>query len=154
LVTISQVKVDGVALVAGVDYRVDDYRYLVRLGGSSWPHCQNVLLADTEPNTWSVIVSGGMAPPVGGQLAAGALAGELIGALVNPSATQLPPRTQTVVRQNLTLGLHDPAELFDNNLTGIPLVDLWVKSCNPKGYQRRATISSPDRPRPVRRIST
>ena len=80
---------------------------------------------------------------------------DLLGFFTNAAPTQVQnPRTTSAARQNLTMNLADPMALFENGLTGVPMVDQWVKSVNPHGYQRRATISSVDRPRTVRRINT
>src|SRR5688572_26213399 len=54
---ILEVKVDGVILTPGTDYRVDNFRELVRLGGQFWPECQDMTLADDQPNTWSVTLA-------------------------------------------------------------------------------------------------
>src|SRR5690606_6789226 len=50
---VTEVLVDGEQLIEGVDWRLDDNRLLVRLGGM-WPKCNRLDLPDDHPGTWSV----------------------------------------------------------------------------------------------------
>lgn len=156
LVAVSQVKVDGEVLSDAL-YRVDTaHDELVRLpdaNGSrvSWPCCQRLDLADTEDDTFSVTYTYGAEPPVGGVKAAAELACEL--ALSCTGGTcRLPKRVQTVTRQGVTVALIDSLDLFERGMTGLPSVDLWLKSVNPNGLSRRAKVLSPDTMQPNRRI--
>lgn len=153
LISVEAVKIDGVLLVAGTDYRVDDYRWLVRLGGAGWPVAQRMDLPDTAVGTFSVTLTGGMAPPRMGVAACAALGSELALAASNDSTCRLPRRTQSVARQGVNANFIDPATLFPEGLTGIPEADLFLTTYNPQKIRRRATVHSTDQPRSVRRIT-
>lgn len=124
LIAVSQVKVDG-AVLAPTAYRVDDYRWLVRLDGEPWPMCQDVALADTQPDTFSVTFTWGRAVPEAGVLAAKALACELYQACTGGEC-RLPSRTRAVARQGVELLFHDPIELIEAGLYGIPEIDAFL----------------------------
>lgn len=149
------VRVDGVLLVEGTDYRLDDGYRLVRLGGEVWPTCQNLLLADTEEGTWSVEYDYGLAPPIGGEKACIALACQLAWAhkpeAVRDGRCRLPRRVTSVTRQGVTMALLDPLTLFDDGKTGIAEVDMWIASVNRGDDSRSGAVIDPLRERTVRR---
>lgn len=146
---VSLVSVDGIALDPGA-YRVDDWKWLVRVDGDAWPCCQSLELESTEPDTFEVTYTFGTPPSPGGDRSAAALACELVKAWSPETAGEcrLPQRVQQLVRQGVTM-VFDPATVFDNGLTGISEVDLWLRSVNPKVDRGRTVICSPDVP-PVR----
>ena len=83
IVEVTSVVVDGVAFSAydaggAQQWRVDDWRKLVRVDGSCWPECQDLNLDADQPGTWAVTLRKGRTLPVAGQLALGALAVELV----------------------------------------------------------------------------
>lgn len=74
IITVTEVKLDGVVLEEDVDYVVVG-DLLARLGSdSTWPACQNIALPDTEPGTMSVSFTWGANPPALGVQAASDLA--------------------------------------------------------------------------------
>lgn len=157
---IIQVKQDGVVLQPS-QYRVDDYRYLVRLPDADgsrpgWPCCQDPALDDTQPGTWSVTFAYGTPPPAGGVRAAARLGCEIAMACTPElvGRCRLPARTTAVLRQGVNTTMVDPKDFIDNGRTGLPDVDLWIKSVNPAGLRRRAQAMSPDIDRRVRRAGT
>lgn len=154
LQAVSQVKLDGDVLLAGTDYRVDtEHDELVKLRSTrnSWPCCQRLDLADTEDDTFSVTYTFGSAPPSGGVAAAAELACELALSCTGGNC-RLPKRVQSITRQGVTIALLDSFDVFERGMTGLPAVDLWLKSVNPHGISRRAKVVSPDTMQPTRRI--
>jgi hypothetical protein len=153
LVTVDRVTQDGVDLDPS-EYRVDAWRYLVRLPGPGgenpgWPTCQRLDLPATEPGTLEVAATHGRRPPALGFLAARALSCELEKACAGQPC-KLPVRTQSVVRQGVSVRTVDPGTLPAGK-TGLEQVDLFLQAYNPKGLQRGAVVWSPDlRARPHR----
>jgi hypothetical protein len=162
VVGISEVKIDG-ETIPDDEYRVDDYRLLVRMKPTAdaipsvrpgWPTCQRLDLPDTEVGTFSVRFSYGTPPPPAGVLAATVLAAEI--ALTSDpasSSSRLPERVKSIVRQGESISIVDPQDVLDNGRTGIPEVDLFIKASNPAGLQRRSTVWSPDMSRSRRPTS-
>jgi len=157
---VTKVLVDGIELDPS-EYRVDDYRYLVRLPDANgnqkgWPCCQNQLLPSTEVGTFEVTFTYGVPPPSPGVLAAATLACELAMSCT-PSLQKdcrLPRKVTNVVRQGVSMVLLDPTAFFDEGKTGLYEVDLFLKTYNPDKARRRAVVVSPDIPRRVRRVGT
>lgn len=135
-----QVKVDGVPLVKGTDYRLDDYRILVRLGGEVWPLCNDLNLADTEVGTWSATFRQGQAVPTIGQLAVGILASEFTKLLMCDSSCALPKPVQSIARQGISVTFLDPNEVFKDGRTGLYLPDLFIQTTNPGALRRRSRV--------------
>lgn len=156
LIDITQVKIDGVAL-APTRYWIEGYRYLVRLPDSgttqeTWPCTQRLDLPDTAEDTWSVTFTYGHAPPPGGVLAAAQLAGEVALDLDGCDDCSLGDAVTSVTRQGVTVEAVLPAaELMDQ----LPsLARAWVKSVNPLGLRRQASVWSPDLGRPAVKTDT
>jgi hypothetical protein len=136
---VSEVKVDGVPLVKNVDYRVDNWRILVRLG-AEWPMCNNLNLADTEVGTWSVTFTVGETVPMMGQVAVGVLAEQFIKALLCDDSCELPATVQSIARQGVNVTFLDPSAVFENGQTGLYLPDLFIRTVNPNRRQQRARV--------------
>jgi hypothetical protein len=123
---VTAVKVDGVTLTSGVDYRLEG-EYLVRLsdpatGGQRWwPPRQRRDRDDTQIDTFSVTFSFGVDPPRSGVNAASDLAGR-IADLVNDTT------------------------MWNGGKTGIFWIDLFLNTVNPKGDRNQDTAWSPDVP--------
>lgn len=160
LISISEVKIDGIALDPSL-YRIDDHRYLVRLrdpDGSyvSWPCCQDILLPDTEPDTFSVSFTYGQSPPLAGIQAAAILACEFALACnpVSGAECRLPRRVQSITRQGVSMVLIDPMEFLNAGRLGIPEVDSFIATYNRYALRRTGAILSPDFPPRVRRVGS
>lgn len=146
---VSEVKVDGEILPSD-QYRVDEFRYLVRLRDEqgrrqSWPCCQDTTLPDTEERTFSVTYEFGQSPPPAGVLAAGRLACELALAC-DPQGSakcKLPKRVISVVRQGISMTTLDPFDFLQEGKTGVYEADLFLSAYN-SGGGHGATIWSPD----------
>lgn len=135
---VTEVKVDGVVL-ASSNYRVDDYRWLVRVDGQDWPTCNDLNKADTEVGTWSVTVQYGEPVPILGQLAAGQLASEIYKGCAGSGAgdCKLPMATvKQITRQGVTKVFFDADSAFKNGKIGLYYPDLFIKTYNPSGTGR------------------
>jgi hypothetical protein len=116
---------------------------LVRVDGESWPRCNDLTKADTEVGTWSVTFTVGQPVPEGGKWAVGELACQLLRAARGEDC-RLPRTVSRLVRQGVTIEFPDMVELFKNGLTGLYLVDLFIKSVNPAGLTHRSKTYSVD----------
>lgn len=149
--SVEEIWIDGVLLDAE-NYRVDNYRYLVRTDGEDWPICQD-MKADpaTDDDTFQVTYNIGVEVPAGGQVAAGVLACELAKMACNDNSCKLPQRVQSVSRQGVNTVLVDSFEaMYTRGTTGLTLVDFWVGSVNAPIAKSGYRVASPDR-RAVRR---
>lgn len=155
------VKIDGV-VIPDDEYRLDNNRVLVRTLPTAdtvpterygWPTCQDLALPDTEPGTFSVAFLHGFDPPAGGVLAAQVLAAELAKAATPGMTSRLPSRVTSIAREGITTNMLDAMALIPKGWTGLPDVDLWIRSVNPSQLARRARVWSPDMPS-ARRIAT
>lgn len=139
-----QVTVDGVILTPDVDYRLDNYRKLVRLG-DIWPFCNDLNKDISQPDTWSVTASYGEPLPVLGQLAAAELTAEITKDLTCGSCA-LPPGVTNITRQGVTMELESAKELRDADLFGLRYVDRFIRTYNPHGLTARAQVYDIDGP--------
>jgi hypothetical protein len=140
--SIVQVKLNGEVLAVS-GYRVDNYRELVRLGGASWPICQDLTLADTEDNTWSVTYQVGEEVPTIGRLAVGELACLIMQACLG-QACAIPYNATTVTRQGITIDFPSIYELLDRKLLGLYNADLFIATYNPHGLTARPRVYDVD----------
>jgi ABC-type transport system involved in multi-copper enzyme maturation permease subunit len=91
-------------------YRVDGRRKLVRLDGKRWPDCQDLVLDDTQPGTWSVTYQTGTPPAEGATTAVTMLAVEISKACSGDTTCKLPKRVTQVVRDGVTGRLVEPGD--------------------------------------------
>lgn len=158
---VTAVKVDGVTLTEGTHYRLDDYGLLVRLDGENWPCCQDLALADSEPDTFSVTYTFGLEPPVIGRRAAAVLACELYMAC-NPESIsgqcRLPRNVSQVARQGTTVVLSAFEQFVPRRgrpvYFGIPEIDMFLAAFNPYGRTSKSIVLSPDLPGGSRKTGT
>ncbi len=128
--SIVSVKLDGQVMpITG--YRVDNFRLLVRTDGGVWPICQDLTLADTQPNTWSVTVRVGEETPVSGRLAVGELACEIIKACTG-QACAIPKNATTITRQGVTIDFATFTDLLRDGLVGLRFSDMFIATYNPQ----------------------
>lgn len=144
---VTEVKVDGVILDPSA-YRVDDWRFLVRLDGDEWPRCNDLRLADTEAGTWSVTASYGEMVPTLGSFAVGQLANEIYKACPGGAGGScLPTATvRQVTRQGVTTVHFDAETAFAKGKIGLYFPDLFIATYNPSG-RRRAKLYDIDKRR-------
>jgi len=139
--SITEVLIDGLALDASA-YRLDEGRYLTRVDGSGWPCCQHLDRDTTETGTWSVELDYGRPVPEALKRAAASLAAELVKACTGGEC-RLPPRTQSVVKQGVTISISGVMDELQAGLTGLTDVDLAVATFNPHRLTRPAFAWSP-----------
>jgi hypothetical protein len=142
---VTEIVIDGVVLDE-FSYRIDDYQWLVRLDGESWPTNADPL----DPDGFRVDYELGIAPPAGAGLVTGILACELAKALCNDDSCRLPRNLRAITRQGLSAQMgrnvfSDPSAKF-----GLPEVDMWVENAN--APMMAGAVHSPDFPT-IRRIT-
>lgn len=119
------------------------YRYdggwLTLVDGTAWP-MQDWAAAEGDPGYWAVTYLRGAAVPVGGQVAAGELACELLLARTSPDTCRLPSNAIQVARAGVTISLAD----LQPGSTGLASVDQWIATVNPDKRTRRPRVWSPD----------
>lgn len=142
---IVNIMLDGVEVPAE-EYRVDNRKRLVRLGGECWPTCQDMNLESTEVGTWEVTYTHGKPLPESGKQALAVFAGELYLGCRGDDCCALPSRVTTVSREGVSFAMLDPMAFLDMGKTGLYMVDLWLKAVNPNARSRGAAILSPDMP--------
>lgn len=141
---ISSVKIDGVAL-ATTEYTLWNQRYLTRLDDQRWPVAQDLTLADTEDNTFSITYLYGAEVPDTGRSAAAQLGCELYNACAGAECA-LPAGTTRVTQQGIVIekiAFTSWAYKEGSWRTGLPLVDAFLNTYNPFGIKRRPTFWSP-----------
>jgi hypothetical protein len=136
--SIVQVTVNGVILTPDVDYRLDDYRKLVRLG-DVWPLCNDYNRDISQTDTWSVTAVYGEPLPMLGRLAAGQLTTEITKDLLCGSCN-LPPGVTNITRQGVSMTLEDAQQLVDTDLFGLRYVDRFIRTYNPHHLMARAQV--------------
>lgn len=141
---ISEVKIDGVVLAAS-EYTLWKRRYVTRLNDARWPYRQDLTLADTEENTFSVSYTYGADPPELAIAAAGQLGCELYKACQGGTCA-LPVGVTRITRQGITIEkLAFTTWAFRERTwrTGMALVDAFLAATNPSGLKRRPVFWSP-----------
>ena len=134
------VVVDGETLPTTA-YRLTRGGYLERLDGRGWSGCDD---------STTVTYLRGYPPPADGVESAVQLAIELARAQVGDEGCALPERLTSLTREGISIAVLDRFEFLDKGLTGLYLVDLWVRSVNPQARASRARVWSPDVPRLTR----
>jgi hypothetical protein len=142
--SIVDITIDGVTL-APTDYKIEAYRWVVRVDGGSWP-CVNDLTGEPgDPGVWTITYNYGKPVPNDGRYAARIFACELAKARCGADNC-LPARLKEISRQGVDMSFADPLEFLEKGEVGIYEVDLWLNSVNPSKLKRRSRIHRPDRP--------
>lgn len=128
--SVSEVVVDG-ETIDPADYRIDDWQWLVRLDGLSWPTNTDY----TDPDAFSVTYELGVEPPAG----AGIVTGKLmcLRSACTSGGCALPGNVIQTTRQGVTM--IRSVEGFGNLM-----IDRWVASANTP--TRAGAVHSPDLP--------
>lgn len=150
VVTVEKILIDGAELDPSA-YGIQDNRWIVRLDGGSWPQNQDLTAGPDEDGSFVVTYRRGIPVPVDGQVAAGALACDMAKAELG-QACALPDRASSVSRQGINIELMDPAEFFENGLTGVTATDRWILAVNPGRRRGSVGVWSPDVQPTVTRI--
>ncbi len=161
---ILEVTIDG-AVVDASTYRLDENRWLTRVPDPAdpttrlyWPGCQDMELAETEDDTFSVLYAFGVDPPYAGVLAARELACAIHATCAGGGSAAdcpLPSGIVKIVRQGVTIELSQFAAWGQRDgvwMTGLPLTDLFLNTYNPTGQRSKARVWSPDMRRFARPI--
>lgn len=140
---VGDVTIDGV-VVDPASYQLRDGRRLVRVDGVAWPCCAN---QPGEAASFSIAYTRGEPVTQLGVLAAIELACELHKSLTDDAECKLPSAVQSITRQQLTISFN-PADVFTDGLTGLPVADLFIVSSNPsrKPRPQGASIGWPGMP--------
>ena len=154
---INDVIVDGASLgpwepgqPANANYALYDRRRLVRTTDASgqnsgaWPWNQQLQLPPSQPGTWLIDYEWGRNPPAAGKVACIALATDIALSLSSSDSGELPPRVISIAQQGLNVSVGDALNYIREELTGIPMVDLFLQAYNPGRQRRRAVFLSPN----------
>lgn len=151
---VTAVVIDGVELDNSA-YRIDDYEWLVRLDGGTWPTNSDPV----DPDSFRVDYLKGINPPNGAGLVTGILACERAKAICGDKTCRLPRSVQQVTRQGVTMvrggGVatssrpwrYEPDSVA---VFGLDEVDEWVRNAN--ATTLAGAVHSPDIPH-VRQIT-
>jgi hypothetical protein len=134
--SVTEVRVNGVALDPG-SYHLEG-NTLIR-DGACWP-----LAEPCDPAPVEVDYLWGIPADVTALAAARELVCEMNRAITGRECS-LPGGAQQIVRQGVTITRPDLETLLGNGLTGMPLVDTFVRVYNPSRLQQRSRMYSPDR---------
>lgn len=140
---IIEVLIDS-AVLSPTAYRVDNGTQLVRTDGGSWPTCQDMSAPVGAEGTFTVRYLQGAKVDGLGAAAAGALANEFAQALCGGGCA-LPPGVVSLVQSGTTMAI-EPGS-FPGGLTGIFVVDAFVRYWNPFLQKAGPDVYSPDLPR-------
>ena len=158
VVRINNVMVDGYNLgsweqgqPSNPNYTLYDRRRLIRNVNpsngnvsSAWPWNQQIQLPVSNAGTWLIDYNWGVGPGALGKAACAALATEVALALSGSNKTQLPQRVQSVATSGVTTLVGDALTFIRADLTGIPLVDMFINAVNPHGRRRRPVFMAPN----------
>jgi hypothetical protein len=139
--SVVQVTVDGAVLVQGVDYRLDNYRTLVRLGGAQWPFCNNLTVPVSGTGAWTVTAVYGEPLPTLGKLAMGELVNEIAKDFACGDCS-LPLGVTELTRQGMSMTLESAEELSQGDLYNLKYVRRFIHVYNP--HRLQATAYMPD----------
>ncbi len=141
---VEEVKVDG-AIIAETDYQIQNGHILVWIGAGAcpFPAVQNLALADTEVDTFSITYLNAYPVDLLGAQAVAMLALEFAKACTGKGACALPPNVTEVVRNGVSFSIAPGA--FPGGYTGLRIVDAWIALWVPEdGPRRQSRVWSPD----------
>ncbi|WP_280499026.1 hypothetical protein [Nocardia cyriacigeorgica] len=139
--SVQEVTVDGAVIDSNLYVLEGDALYH---RGGRWPD-QDLTKPAGSPGTWTVSYLSGRTPPPGADQMVALLAKEFWAACTGGKC-RLPRRVESLTRQGVSMKMSDPAVLFDQRVTGIPEVDLWISAVNPTQQIAPAAVFSPDFP--------
>lgn len=91
------------------------------------------------PGGWVEYLKGEPVPKGTGQIV-GTLAAELFLQCIGDRRCRLPRNASSATRQGVSVQFPDPVEIIQAGLTGVPEVDLWIKSLNPQGLAQDSEV--------------
>lgn len=133
--SVEAVVIDGIELDPS-EYALEG-DLLYRVNGN-WPAQDLTKPLDSE-GTWAVTFLRGYPPPAGTGKLVALLAKEFLAACAGGKC-RIPRRVRQVSRQGVTYDMADPVDILANGKTGIPEIDLWLASVNPKAMAAPPTV--------------
>lgn len=132
---VTEIRING-AVLDSSNYRVEDGKWLVRMGGGSWPCDEDFTV--TYLNSHPVDEMGSHA--------AGVMAAEWLKLLTTDGKKncRLSASATSVSRQGITMEL--TTGMFPEGVTGIPEIDAYLMLFNPFGVKVAPRVYSPDLP--------
>lgn len=138
--SVERVTLAGVDLTPDVDYRLDEWGQLLRLGGDTWPRGANV---GDDPRAFEVAWTFGRAIPAGGTRSANRLTCEMAKACIPNGKCNLPSRITGVNREGVTYTIIDPLAIIREGATGLTDVDQWLYTVTTGAEDRGGGIFDP-----------
>lgn len=144
-----EVVVDGVVLPPEA-YRIDSANILVRLDGECWEACQDLNAPPTEPGTAAVTYRTGLPLDEAAIAAVSELTCHLMKGCggAGSCGCRVPTNMTRMQRQGVTIERADPASLYSEGKTGLPMADAWLAAVNPYRMTSPSRAWSPDLKRP------
>jgi hypothetical protein len=124
-------------------YRLSKSGWAERVDGQGWQLCG----ADGYT---TIHYDKGQAPPAGGVVAAVNLAIEFVKSWCGDAGCALPQNATQVTRQGISITM-DTSAFLKESRTGVPIVDMWIETVNPRRKSgsrpiRQGSVWSPDLP--------
>jgi hypothetical protein len=141
---IEEVLLNGQTLDPSTDYHLSGRQRLTLNSGLGWPWQQDPQEDPTQPGTAQVIYDWGSSPPEIGRMACVELTIELILGLSGQDACKLPSRVVSIASQGVTVSLGDALNYILQDLTALPICDMFLQGYNPGKRRRRAVIVGPN----------
>ena len=129
VVSVAQVHLDGAVMDPAHWVRDPDGRLVWAAPatvGPGWPVAQDVYAP-----RWTVTYTRGTPVPAAGRVALARYAMELAKGMGAAPADRIPGRARDVTRAGTSLSLAAPEDVANAGLTGVPLVDAWLRAVNP-----------------------
>lgn len=143
---VHEVLLDGVALRPD-QYAVRDRKRLaLNQGAGAWPWEQDTSVPPDRPGTALLDYSWGSTPGPAGRLAAAELTVELALSFSGQDACKLPARVQTVATQGTNVAVGDALEFLKEDLSGLPICDMFLRAVNPAKRRKRSVFLAPNSP--------
>lgn len=111
---------------------------------SAWPWNQQLQLPLTESGTFAIDYEWGRGPGPMGKLACIELTVQLCLALSGDVESQLPARVLTVATEGVSMAVGDPLSYIREDLTGLPVCDMFLNAKNPAKLRRRSVFLAPN----------
>lgn len=119
VIAVSSVKIDGATLAPSA-YRVDEWRWLVRVDGDTWPACNDLSVATTESGTFEVTWTHGLQVPDDGLMAAALYVCKWATDLATGDC-EVPVNATSVDREGVHIVIEPPA-----GSSGVAFVEAWL----------------------------
>jgi hypothetical protein len=111
---------------------------------NAFPWNQQIQMPLSEPGTFGVDYEWGKPPTDIAHLACIELAVEFALTLSGQNPSKLPARVLSVATQGVTLAVGDPMTYILQDLTGLPICDMFLRGANPHKLRRRSAFLGPN----------